>query len=509
MTLTKIVNRAYPIIVITVFLFVFSMIVSKFFIPKTILMSGEFPYPTEEYTLEKVGAVIAVTLLLFALFFMYYKWIINKMKRTHTNIMITLGSIIILMMEIFITSIAFNPVIGDYAILKQGIVSVFNGDDQFLEMGQLLFYPYNTHIVLLGGYFARLVGSVDLAIKILPIACITGSIILNVLIVRKITNFKVAHISIVLSVLNIFIYWQAPVFYTHTLVIFFISATMYTYLCLKTAETKRMKIILWILLGVFAACTYIIRPTALAVALAILIENILKFRKEYSIKVLSSVLFCLILIVSFKGITTKLNLSTDNEIEKIPFTHWVKMGLNKDTYGVWNQADADYIDDENIKNTKDLNEHNKEVIVQRFSELGVTGYVQHLNEKITREWVSSQFSMYRIGEWFEQKNDTITNYVSNYSTTNYEIVTIYSYVIKLFVYVAVLAAVILYKKKDENESEVIRIAMISTLGVFTFLLLWETAPHYTYEAFAFMNIPASLGLYKLFMIFNKEKKNAS
>ena len=69
-------------------------------------------------------------------------------------------------------------------------------------------------------------------------------------------------------------------------------------------------------IGVFAACTYIIRPTALAVALAILIENILKFRKEYSVKVLSSVVFCLILIISFKGITTKLNLSTDNEIEK-------------------------------------------------------------------------------------------------------------------------------------------------------------------------------------------------
>lgn len=279
MTVRKIVNRAYPIIVKVLFLCIFSMIVSKFFIPKIILMSGEFPYPTEEYTTRKVGIVIAATLLLFALFFMYYKWVINTMKRTYTNIMITLGIIIILTMEIMITSIAFNPVVGDYAILKQGIVCVFNGDNQFLEMGQLLFYPYNTHIVLLGGYFAKLIGSVDVAIKILPIACITGSIILNVLIVRKITNFKVAHISIVLSVLNIFIYWQAPVFYTHTLVIFFISATMYTYLCLKTAETKRMKITLWILLGIFAACTYIIRPTALAVALAILIENIFKFRK--------------------------------------------------------------------------------------------------------------------------------------------------------------------------------------------------------------------------------------
>ncbi len=132
-------------------------------------MSGEFPYPTEEYTPKKVGTVIAATLLLFAFFFMYYKWVINKMKRMYTNIMIALGIVIILTIEIIVTSIAFNPVVGDYAILKEGIVSVFKGDNQFLEMGQLLFYPYNTHIVLLGGYFAKLVGSVDVAMKILPI----------------------------------------------------------------------------------------------------------------------------------------------------------------------------------------------------------------------------------------------------------------------------------------------------------------------------------------------------
>ncbi|MCU5717392.1 hypothetical protein OCB69_20010, partial [Bacillus cereus] len=91
MTFKKMMNFAYPIIVMTVFLSIFSMIVSKFFIPKTILMSGEFPYPTEEYTPKKVGTVIAATLLLFAFFFMYYKWVINKMKRMYTNIMIALG----------------------------------------------------------------------------------------------------------------------------------------------------------------------------------------------------------------------------------------------------------------------------------------------------------------------------------------------------------------------------------------------------------------------------------
>ena len=82
-------------------------------------MSSEFPYPTEEYTTIKVSIVIAATLFLFALFFMYYKWVISTMKRTYTNIMITLGIIIILTIEIIITSIAFNPVVGIMPFLNK------------------------------------------------------------------------------------------------------------------------------------------------------------------------------------------------------------------------------------------------------------------------------------------------------------------------------------------------------------------------------------------------------
>ena len=182
-------------------------------------------------------------------------------------------------------------------------------------MGQLLFYPYNTHIVLLGGYFSKLIGSVDLAIKILPIVCITGSIILNVLIVRKITNFKVAHISIVLSVLNIFIYWQAPVLYTYISNIFYFSNDVYIFV-LENGRNKKNADYFVDFIGSFRDLYLHYTTDSIGGSVSILIENILKFRKGYSVKVLSSVVFCLILIVSFKGITTKLNLSTDNEVEK-------------------------------------------------------------------------------------------------------------------------------------------------------------------------------------------------
>ncbi|MGF9963086.1 hypothetical protein [Bacillus rhizoplanae] len=506
MIFKTITERAYTALIVTTFLFIFSIVTIKFFIPKTIWMAYNFPYPTEYYTPKKIFGVIVVTLLLFFIFLMYYRLVIVKLNTLSTTVVCFGYMIIIAASEIIITSIAFNPVIGDYAIIKEGIVSFFQGDYKFLDMNQLRLYPYNTHIVLIGGCVAKLLGSVDLSMKVLPIILITGSLILNALIVKKVTNFRGAHISIVISVLNIMIYWQAPVFYTHTLVIFFISATMYAYLCLKTANTKSKQIVWWSALGFFAACTYIIRPTALAVAMAIIIENIFRYRKSHSLKALSSVLFCMLLIVSFNSITTKLNLNTDNNIEKIPYSHWIKMGLNEQTYGVWNQSDADYIS--KMKNTKEMDEHNREIIVQRLKEFGVGGYIEHLNEKIEREWVSSQFSMYRIGEWFEQKNDKITNTVLNYNSTSYKVFDLYSYVIKLFLLLGTLAAIMFYRKINEMEAEVLRISMTSILITFVFLLLWETAPHYSYEAFAFMNIPASLGFYKLFTVLSRKNENS-
>ena len=502
MSFKIITENTYTAVLRIIFLCVFSIITIKYFIPQTIWMVGEFPYPTEYYSLKKILIVTISTIILFIVLFMYYKMIIIKLNNKLTTIVISGYLLIILASEVIISFIAFNPVVGDYAIIKDGIVAFFEGKQTYESLGQFRSYPYNTHIRLIGGYFAQIIGSVDWSMKVLPILTITGSIILNALIVKKVTNFNVAHISIVISLLNVLVYWQAPVFYTHTLVVFFLPATLYAYLCLKSANTKISKVIWWFVLGFLAACTYIIRPTALSVAMAIFFENIFKYRKAQSLKFLSSILFCILLIVGFKSITTTLNLSTDNNVEKVPYSHWIKMGLNEQTYGVWNVPDVTYPDF--VKNTEDMDEYNKEIILQRIKDFGVTGYIKHLNEKVERLWVSSQFSSYRLGEWFEQRNDTVTNIVSNFDSRAYKVFSVYSFLIKLFILFGTLAAGILYRKFNENETEVLRICMTSILIVFVFLLLWETAPHYSYEVFAFMNIPASLGLYKLFTMLHRK-----
>jgi hypothetical protein len=499
----KSVGKAYTTIILIISLFILSYITIKFFIPKTIWMANNFPYPTEYYRPETIYRIIKWTIFILIIFLVYFKLIINKLSKIQTVLICSGFLLFILLSEILVTSIAFNPVIGDYAVIKQGIVSIFNDDGKFLEMNQLQAYPYNTHIVLIGGFVAKIIDSVDLSIKILPILLITGSIVFNSLILMKVTNFKSAHISIMLAALNIMIYWQAPIFYTHTLVVFFLPATLYAYLCLKTASTRRKKVLLWVALGFLAACTYIIRPTALSVFVAILIENVLNYRKSQSLKTLSSVLVCIMLIVGFNNIIKKLNFDTDNNTVKIPYSHWIKMGLNKDTYGVWNTPDVTY--PAYVTNTLERDRYNRDIIVERLKDMGFSGYIKHLDEKVEREWVSSQFSMYRVGQWFEQKNKFVSNIVYNYKSIYYPYFALFSYLIKLFLLLGTLAATIFYYKLNKSEAEVVRICLTSTLIVFVFLLLWETAPHYSYEAFALMNIPASLGFYKLFTMFNRRK----
>lgn len=188
---------------------------------------------------------------------------------------------------------------------------------------------------------------------------------------------------------------------------------------------------------------------------------------------------------------------------KYPYSHWVKMGLNAERYSVWNTTDVTY--PPHINDTEARDEYNKAIIVQRLKELGFQGYMKHLNEKIIRLWVSSQFSSYRLGEWFEEKNDIIANIVSDFDSMQYKMFNLYSFIIKLFILLGSFAAILFCGTKDNLEGEVTRICIISTLIVFAFLLLWETAPHHTYEAFALLNITASLGIYKLFTKLIKKR----
>ncbi|PEP51856.1 MULTISPECIES: hypothetical protein [Bacillus] len=88
MSFKNVAGRFYTTLVLTTFFIIFSIIAIEFFIPKTIWMAWEFSYPTEYYTSKKVFSVIVSTLILFSMFFMYYKFVISKLNLVFTNVAI-------------------------------------------------------------------------------------------------------------------------------------------------------------------------------------------------------------------------------------------------------------------------------------------------------------------------------------------------------------------------------------------------------------------------------------
>lgn len=138
------IENCYNTLTIGVSIVIFSIIIINYFIPKTIWMVNEFPYPTEYYSIKKVIFVSVTTIILFLIFLFYYQMIITKLNKKYTFIVNFLFVLFILISEIMITTIVYNPIVGDYAIIKQAIVSFYEGDRSFLEHNQLQQYPYIT-----------------------------------------------------------------------------------------------------------------------------------------------------------------------------------------------------------------------------------------------------------------------------------------------------------------------------------------------------------------------------
>src|SRR3954469_20076937 len=103
MSFKIITEKTYTAVLRIIFLCVFSIITIKYFIPQTIWMVGEFPYPTEYYSLKKILIVTISTIILFIVLFMYYKLVIIKLNNKLTTIVISGYLLIILASEVIIS----------------------------------------------------------------------------------------------------------------------------------------------------------------------------------------------------------------------------------------------------------------------------------------------------------------------------------------------------------------------------------------------------------------------
>jgi len=231
-----------------------------------------------------------------------------------------------------------------------------------------------------------------IVMSVLGIEPLYSGIILNVILMALAQLFAVWAVNIAFSpkdglFLQLFFtafvpfYTYAPIFYTDTFSMPFITFVLLVYVVVKEKKVSgKMAPVLYILAGLAAFVGYKLKPTAALVLIAVIIFSVLDNYRENTINIIAAcmtVCICFMGYSVFENRTTLIDLS-DIDDYRLPPEHYVMMGLrNKGGYNPddhYFSLSFDNIDDRKAANVQQIKE--------RMAAYGTTGYIKFLAGKI-------------------------------------------------------------------------------------------------------------------------------
>ncbi|SHI65800.1 glycosyltransferase family 39 protein [Parasporobacterium paucivorans] len=308
------------------------------------------------------------------------------------------------------------------------------------------------------------------------ILCIDSAVILTVLLSKRIWNKRIAMMLAIFCFAFTPFYTYVPFFYTDTLVLPIVAAILYLYhILLQEDRLLSVKsLVITLILGILFATGYMIKATViiLFVALAIHIFYSKHFQKAI-------VYICIIIVVIAAGVGTANKMVTkmgifdtaDYNTQNFPVTHWIMMGLQ----GVGKYQESEKIFTTSFATKEEKMDANIEVIKERVKAYGFFGMLKHLAVKSVYTWSNGEYDMDYYLE-MNQQEGTWMHTFTDYNGKNHIYVHMYSNGIHICLLLSLFYSGICgFKRKDKGFNWFIKLGI---LGLFSFLLIWETRPRY-------------------------------
>lgn len=302
---------------------------------------------------------------------------------------------------------------------------------------------------------------------------------------KLIFSEKKALLAGVTAVFCLPFYLYSGFFYTDTPSILLISMMIFLYLKILNTDSKRMQIILCVLLGFVGAVTYFVKVIAVIVFVAIFIGVIFteitpkRFICFFLISVATLGLTVKAITVAIEPICQKNFGITEEMREKYEFppTHWVMMGLG---YGGFSQDDVDFtasFDTYDEKKEANINE-----IKNRLEGYGLSGFLKHtFVDKVTRTFANSALAG---DDYVSRKSiypDGIISRIFSEKGDLHSIGSAYSWTYHMIILLGVLlSAIESLKKNPSRQNRQLLACRIAFFGIFVFMLLWECNSRYIY-----------------------------
>ena len=274
-----------------------------------------------------------------------------------------------------------------------------------------------------------------------------------------------------------------PIFYSDTMSVLYVPLLLYIYTFFEEGTLKSKKTIMFILL--FSFVLFIgtkFKMTVLFLFFGIAADLLMK--KNY--KILSAVILSCLLTFITLGTINRIVFKDNfkyNEYGKIPFTHWIMMGIedpkknnnSRNSYGGYNESD--YNITKSYKTGKEsIPRHIKE-IKRRLKDFGFIGYVDYLDKKLVNVWCDgSYFSDTALNIDGKNKKNNIEKFLSG--EDKYKVLTYIEQGVHMaFIIIYIISGVycLKYKKKE------CVLYHFPLLILMLFLLIWEARSRYIYN----------------------------
>lgn len=285
--------------------------------------------------------------------------------------------------------------------------------------------------------------------------------------------------------------------YSDTYVIVFTSSIIYFYLSRK----NRNIYVSWFIIFNMSLFGYLIKPTCVIVLIAILIVEAWEwlFFKNNKVKKLLVLPVLLISICLFNMInmyTQKYIGYEKNPDQEFPMTHFLMMGMNEETKGIYSADDVNLTACTNGKNQK-VTVH-LEVVKERLKKYGMNGYMKLLGKKLLTNYNDGTFAWEREGDFykmiFPEKSDFLSPFLRNivYSSGKYyELFKLTQQTFWITILVLMGFSVpVLTREKNEG----VCVLMLTVIGITVFLLLFEARARYLFLYSPYYILLACIGL---------------
>ena len=367
-------------------------------------------------------------------------------------------------------------------------------------------------------YYPNNLGSTIFLSLIYKFAIKIGISLDNYLVIGIIVNIVIINISMLLSCMLLWlfngktvatsfsffiifitpIYMYTPIFYTDTLSMIYPILLFLLYYLYRNKNKN-----IYLFLGViFIAFGILIKANVAISLIGLFIYVFLTSRPKEYFK------FILIAIVSITLVNTIFSLYLRNrydfdiENKGFPATHWVMMGLSG--HGGYNQEDVELT---LYTNPDERMRMNLYVIKSRLLDYGMSGIINHLDEKVKFTWTDGTLyapdKLRRDPIYPENK---LAQYIYGEKNNQYLYLSQASFVILIL---GILLSSI-KSLKNKNTIDIQNLFNITIFGVFLFLLIWETRSRYLVCFLPVMMMSSTIGVDYLYnIIFTKVKLIAS